>query len=141
MKLYVNATVPPQPGYISTGFVKNVDSFAENGQCDEVVSPDMLNFIHFSLAEDFILHLAKKVKHGGTISLSGRDPVEISKMLTRGEFNFIEFNRVIYGDANSRPIENTMTINSIVNILKSQGFKILKKRLDGYVFTVEAQRL
>lgn len=141
MKLYVNGAVEAPTGYVATGFVKNVDAFAENGQCDEVVSPDMLNYIHFSTAEDFIVHLAKKVKHGGLLVLGGKDPIEVSKMLVRGDFNFIEYNRIMYGDANARPLANTMTINAVVNTLTLNGFKIMKKRLDGYTFTVEAKRL
>lgn len=141
MKLCVNAVVESPTGFKATGFARNVDAFADDGECDVVLSNDMLNYVHFSDAERFITHLAKKVRHEGTIVLGAKCPIEICKMLLRGDFNFTEFNRIIYGDTDGQPLEGTITINAVVNILQQNGFKIMKKRLEGYDFTVEAVRL
>jgi hypothetical protein len=141
MKLCLNVNDEVLTGYNNLGFLRNVDAYAEDGECDEILSTDILSYIHYSKVEDFIRHLAKKVKRGGKIILGGNDCVEISKMFFRGDFNIAEYNRITFGDANSRQKENAITIPVVVDVLQSMNFKIMKKRIDNYQFVVEAVRL
>lgn len=127
-------------GYENVGFVKNLDAFAENGECEEVLAINILEYISCSNLEKFVLHLASKVAYGGKIVINGLDYMEISKMAVRQDFNVAEFNRLLFGTG-SQPKESCITMNAITGILQSNGFKILKKRLNGYDFSIEATRV
>lgn len=127
-------------GYQNVGFVKSLDAFAENGECEEVLASNILEYIPCTNVEQFILHLASKVAYGGKITISGIDYIEICKMAIRQDFNVAEFNKLLFGTG-SQPRESAININIVVGVLQSHGFKILKKRLNGYEFVVEATRV
>ena len=121
-------------------FVKSLDAFAENGECEEILASNILEYIPFPNIEQFILHLASKVAHGGKITVCGIDYVEVCKMAIRQDFNVAEFNRLIFGSG-SQPRESAINLNVVATLLLSNGFKIQKKRLNGYNFVVEATRV
>lgn len=127
-------------GYENVGFVKNLDAFAENGECEEILASNILEYIPCPNVEQFILHLASKVAHGGKIVICGVDYIELCKMAIRQDFNVAEFNKLMFGNG-SQPRESAINLNIVSNLLLSNGFKIQKKRLNGYNFVVEAIRV
>jgi len=85
--------------------------------------------------EEILGDLLKKIKHGGKISLEGADLYEI----IRDGFNrYLSYNDIIiklYGGKN-----RIYSVGQIVEKLEKVNFKIIKKRVNNYIWFVEAIR-
>ncbi len=142
MKLCLNVKSPVRDStYQNIGLKKNIDAFSEEYESDEIYSDDILNYINADKLENYIQHLASKLKRGGKLRLGGQDYIEISKMAIRQDFNVMEFNRLLFGSSSERPIESAITLQFIVDIITKLGMRVLMKRINGYEFFIEAERL
>jgi len=142
LKLCLNVKVPTaDDSYQNIGLKKNIDFYSEPYECDEIYSTDMLNYINADKLENYIEHLVSKLKRGGLLRLGGNDYIEISKMAIKQDFNVLEFNRIVFGDSLVRPIGSAITLTFITAILARLNVRVLMKRINGYEFFIEAERL
>ena len=142
LKLCLNVKVPTaDDSYQNIGLKKNIDFYSEPYECDEIYSIDVLNYINADKLENYIEHLVSKLKRGGLLRLGGNDYIEISKMAIKQDFNVLEFNRIIFGSSLVRPVESAITLTFITTILARLNVRVLMKRINGYEFFIEAERL
>lgn len=113
--------------------------FIEDSSCDEIYVDDLCHIINYENFEYYVTKLVSKLHKGGVIKVSGRDIIELSKCVMRQDFNFLEANRLVYGEADN-PVLCQLTLHDVAKLLQNVGLKIQKKNLSGYHFTVEAKR-
>jgi len=142
MKLCLNVkNSTSNDSYERIGLRRNIDFYSEQYECDEIYSEDILNYINVDKIENFIAHLVSKLKRGGLLRLGGNDYIEICKMAIRQDFNVVEFNKIIFGSYSERPMESAITLNIVVNVITKLNMKVLTKKINGYEFFIEAERL
>lgn len=75
---------------------------------------------------------ARKLRHGGTLAITGQDVLEISKALNKGYISIIEFNSML------RP--SLISLEYAENMLEHLGLEVKIKRINNYKFYIEAIR-
>ncbi len=88
--------------------------------------------IYYTVEE--IGQIIKKLRHGGIITMSGYDIMEISRKITIGYLLPKDFRMMIKAD------EQLYSCSEIVEVLQQNKLKIQIKRLNNYKFVVRAER-
>lgn len=110
------------------------------GEIDELIVEHILETLPLEKMEESLTMLAKLVKRGGTLVISGTDTYEISKALANFNIDIKEFNKQLFG-TEELPKRCGLTIFAICNFISNHlGMKILKKRVNGPIYAVEATR-
>lgn len=115
----------------------------DDGELDELLFDNVLEYISIKIVEDTLARLSKKVKRGGIIRVSGTDIIEVSKMIAGYRMDLQEINRSLFGEQAKDDVTKkcVFNVNHIVAFFSEiLGFKILKQRINGVEFVVEAER-
>lgn len=124
------------------GDVQNLDWIVDDGECDEIIATDIIDFVNIPQKQQIIQNWAKKVKIGGKLTIGGTDVVSVSKALHQSNISLEEAGYLLYGDPNF-PFGNRrgcLSLDFMVNFLESIGFRILNKRTIQYTYAVVAER-
>ena len=129
-------------GYNNLGFVKTLDPFVINAECTEILALGIINYIEVEKIPAFLQHVVSKMRHGGKLTLTGKDIFHFAKLVMTqpGNIGLVEVNQMIYGPANQRPYASQVHVNYIADILQQLGLKIDRKSLDDGDFIIEATR-
>jgi predicted SAM-dependent methyltransferase len=122
--------------------VRNLDEVVMDSECVEIIAEGVLEYLEFESAKAAIAHWVKKLRHGGRIIISGTDYYEVCKQIMQRTVGVNEFNNLIHGGF-TEPWDvkmSHMSINDLQNELKSNGIKILKKRVNGFSMVIEGER-
>lgn len=140
--LTINPFVQQENEHIKRGDVCNLDNMVDNGELQELIAYDVIDYVDKSRVIPTIQHWLGKIAHGGKVVIGGVDMYEVSRGLTRYELDVIQANELLHG-AGDKPYmlkRTNFTILGICDVLTSCNFKIIKRNLDGYKFVVEAVR-
>lgn len=125
------------------GDVQNLDWLVDDGECDEIIADDILDFVPINKKVEVIQNIARKVKFGGKLTLGGIDSYEVSKAYSLLNINMEEALFLLYGDPNY-PFGNRkgcFNLLSVVDMLGQMGFKPLQKRILNYKYSIVAERM
>ena len=128
---------------IVNGDVTKLDEFVEDSEATEILAMDIIDFIPYSIITATVSHWVKKIRLGGKIVIGGIEIYEISKIFAQQGIGIEEFLIAAYGHQ-SNPWEfkaSHMTLQDLESLLTQHGLKILKKRINGFKMSVEAQRI
>lgn len=140
MKLNIFVTEPDDrfDQNIPLGGLGNIDTFVEDAECTEIQleSSDFLPMINIV---EVLGKLATKLRHGGVISVTCTDLLDMGRVITERTYSTEELNAAIYGEYHN-PKRSALPLNELVNLLKSFDLKIIKKRMQHSNNYVEAIR-
>lgn len=107
----------------------------ENNSCMEIILTDILDYI--SQRNEFLMICLNKLRHNGTLSLSGIDIVEISKQIFFGQITIDEANYILYnGKASS---DNLFKLINFFD--NSNMYTVIDKRLTNYTYFIKVQKI
>ena len=83
-----------------------------------------------------------KLRHQGTIVIGGTDAYEVCKMFSQNAIDLQELNNLFHGQQTQEwdVRLNQLTLQTVSEELEKRGLKTLKKRINGFKFSVEAER-
>ena len=119
---------------------QNLDEYADDGELEELVSDGTVEYIPIHKVMEVLMGWVKKIKHGGTIIVSGVDAYLTAKAFVDGYISIEQFNVYVHGTPNEDNKTVNLTTIGIVNLMVSLGLTIKHKRLDINKFVVEGTR-
>ena len=139
MKLNIFVTEPKSrfDQNIPLSGLSNIDNFVEDSECMEIVV-ESLDYIPMSQIVGVLEKLVTKLRHGGTISITGTDLLDMGRVIVERLYTTEELNEAIFGEG--LPKRSSLPLEELTNLLKSFGLKIMKKRLQSSMNYVEAIR-
>jgi len=113
----------------------------DRGELDELIVDHVFDHIKLEELDDKIVSISELVKlNGGLLVVNGTDLYEVCKSFTNYNLDISDVNKVIFG-IGDLPNRTMLTVNSLCQILKNNiGLRIIKKRMNGFTYSVEAQR-
>lgn len=148
------------PGGARSGYV-NVDPIAPDGDADrikgqledlnhvcdaaevaEIVAHDILDFFPAPMADKVLDHWVSRLAHGGTLTVSVVDLLEVSRAFVARSLDTHQANELLHGKQ-GQPWEVRMAtyhVPVLVDVLARKGLKIMMKRISNYRAVVVAQR-
>jgi len=151
----INITVgakQPLSGYINvdpiTKFdglavdIRDLDPVVNDAECTELIAVDVLDYLKKQDAISVVQSWIKKLRHNGKIVIGITDAYEVCKLFYQQRISLDDFNYLLHGalsDAWDIKL-NHMTMEIIEELMKSNGLKITKRRLDDYTSIVEGVR-
>jgi len=146
----------PRPGYLNVspftteesddlkiGEVFDLDEWVDDAEATEIIASDVIDYLPANLVMDVIEHWVSKLRRGGTLIIGGTDLYEVCKGFTTYAMDVREANAYLHGHAADNPQfvkKITLTALGLSNFLAQKGLRIIKKRVTGYQFVVEAER-
>ena len=124
--------------------VDNLDKYADDGELEELVARDVLDYLPLSAVEKSLENWAKKIKVGGKIVVGGVDLYEVCSDFSNYKIGVAKANFLIHGkqDVKSYLIrKSNFTALGLSMYFEQQfGFSITKKIVSDYQMCVEAIR-
>jgi hypothetical protein len=153
MKIYLGIDIQPIQGYTNLdpcgGHGKipvepsNLDTVCQQAECTELLADNILDYIHGSKLLATLQNWTGKLRHGGKLIIGGTDLTTLSRSLYHGKIPVSEGNKILFGWGDN-PWATKMGCYScfdIASILEEMGYTVVRKRLSGIKFIVEAQRV
>lgn len=115
----------------------------DDGELNELLFDNVLEYVSIKVVEDTLAKLSKKVRKGGIVRVIGTDVIEVSKMISGYRMDLQQINRTLFGEQEKDDITKKCIfhVGHIAAFLdEALGFKILKQRINGVEFLVEAER-
>lgn len=129
-------------GYENLGIIKSLDPYAMNAQCTEILALGIINYIEVEKIDAFLMHLISKLRHGGKLTVTGRDIYSIANMIMTqpAGTDMVTLNKIIYGEHDKRPLASQVHVNYVTDILQKYGLKIMRKSYEAGEYVVDAVR-
>jgi|SRR6185312_1277785 len=99
----------------------------DNGECEEIIALDAINFVPLQLVEEVIARWCSKVKIGGQIVLGSVDFFEICKSVAYNTLPIEEGQKKLFLGL-SMPRRSAMSISQLDTSLRRNGFNIVDRR-------------
>lgn len=143
MKLYISVGQAPLAGFMNIDVTKhqinlgNLDNFCDDAECTEIILDGVIQFVPYEKIKDVMLHLLKKLRHGGTFKLTFTDINCIIREYTKGGLNYESLNAMLFG----RGACSVMSYTLPVQIARENGYKIrtLDLSLEQVVVIIERE--
>lgn len=121
----------------------DVDKIADNGEVEEIIAINTLNYIEHVNIEMCIKNWFKKLKYDGTITLSFFDFLEVCRFLTVGQLTLAEAKKMLYGEQDfyDNFFKSGISLEEIKNIFISLNAKIEICKRDGVFSYIRARRV
>ena len=122
---------------------KELDDVADDAEVTELVANDVLEFVPLPQLTGFLDHMTKKLRHGGTLVITGVDAYTVAKDYVSYRLSIEAFNILLHG--NQRDATNTkvatLTMHGMVNFLREEfGLTVIRQHLEEYNYVIEAKR-
>lgn len=150
MKLYLCINKQPINGYTHIdpmpkgdvpAFTDSIDKITEvcdRAECEELLAPDMLDYISHSQIDNVLDIMVSLLRHNGVIILGGNDAHELCRLVFLGAIDSEVINNSLYGgDFRKNGLHD---ISSIKKRLTDKGLEILNIKLDSGKFLIKAKR-
>jgi hypothetical protein len=120
----------------------NFDNLCADNECTEIVADNILQFIPHHEVIELLKYWRKKLRVDGVVKIGGIEARLVNFAFLNGELSLEKFNLLTFGQHNSSwDFHNGLyTIDSITNILRQLGLKIVTKQIIGYNFVITARR-
>lgn len=128
---------------LKIGDVKNLDKWVQDAEAKEILATDVIDYLPLNEVNPTITNWVKKLRHKGTLVIGGVDLFEISKGVYQYELDIPTANKLLHGLQQEPHLfrRANFTIFGITDYLaNTHGLVIMKKRITGYTYTVEAIR-
>jgi hypothetical protein len=128
---------------VVNGDITKLDEFVEDSEATEILAINIIDYLPYSIVCSTISAWVKKLRRGGKIIIGGVEIQELCKIFSQKGMSIDEFLISAHGHQ-SNPWEfkaSHMTIKDLESVLNQHGLKILKKRINGFKMSVEAQRI
>jgi len=120
-----------------------LDTVVEDAEATEIIANNVLEFIPLPKLVDFLQHLIRKLRHGGTLLITGVDAYAVAKDYVAYKLSIEDFNILIHGhqgDEHNTKLA-TLSLHGMVYFLKDEfALTILRQALDDYNYIIEVQR-
>lgn len=123
---------------------QNLDSICDNGECEEIIAHDVIQYLPVNKVVETITHWVGKLAHKGIIRISADDCYEICRNFTRYNITLLECNTALYGRYSEKPYlqkRAQFTLKGLTELLVQLGLKITKKRLDQTTMKMEVEAI
>ena len=144
MKL--NITIEPQSlnGYVNISPLLGKSLFqldVENNSCTDIIA-EVIDYIPHTLLQQVVDHYLSKLRHKARIILGGTSLLELSRLVMIGQINQADANKIIFGTNNHAwDMKRSLSdLHIVAKYLQEKGLKLIKQRLDGVKWCVEAIR-
>ena len=120
-----------------------LSAWVDDAEATEIVANDVIDYLPADIVMDVLSHWVAKLRHGGTLIIGGTDLYEVCKGFTTYAIDVHQANAHLHGHAADNPQfvkKITLTALGLSNFLATMGLTIIKKRVTGYHFIVEAKR-
>ena len=120
-----------------------LDDIADDAEVMELIADDVLEFVPLPSLLGFLEHIIQKLRHGGTLVITGVDAYLIAKDYADYKLSIEDFNILLHG--NQRDDKNikvaTLTLHGMVAYLRDNlGLSITRQCFDEYSYLIEATR-
>ena len=133
---YTNIRVTPEKALE----IDKIDFYVDRGEAEEIIVEGVIDYIRISQVESVIKLWSSLIQKQGRLVIVGTDIQEVSKALGNYNINVPDANQLLYGDTDF-PKRVCFSAAHLSSFLKEKcGLKLLKKRVNGYTYMVEAQR-
>jgi len=139
---YTNICPLGGEGNIADGYI-NLDQYAENGELEELVVTEAAEFLDINQLNIALNNWYSKIAYGGSITIEGTDLRRICNAFILQQITPEQANHLIFGSqSNVFEFKKTgISLNEIAQTMAQFGFKIIKKRIDGFRFVVTGERI
>jgi hypothetical protein len=140
---YLNLDPIVEPGSIKVKVdVANLDEYLDVGECQEILSCDVLNYYESGKVDEIIDNWIDKLRKGGIIQFSEVDIESVLLSLQRGEINLDKLNTLLFGEQKRKWDFKKCGLSSYVmcNKLISKNLEIIEKTYHGYNFFIKARK-
>lgn len=119
--------------------LSKLDKF-DRGELNEIIIDNVLDYIFLDKADEVLNKLSSLIKKkGGKIIIMGKDIYELSKAYTNYNIDIQELNKYIFGENSNISKKLALSVSTVSGILQNTlKLKVLKKRVNGFDYTVEA---
>lgn len=150
MKLYICINKQPIKGYTHidpvpkddvpafSGTLESIKDICSQAECEEILAPDMADYINFSQIDNVLDMLCSLLRHNGVIILGGNDSYELSRLVFLDALECEHINNILYG-GNFRK-NGLFSVDFIEQKLKERGLEILNIKMDAGKFIIKAKR-
>ena len=150
MKLHVYHHPDTEPlggAYTSVCIATGSLDIAEDAEVTELVANDILEYIPLTQLNEFLAAMITKLRHGGTMIITGVDSYSVAKDYVAHKLSIEDFNILIHGYNDSAREGHTdskcatLALQGLVSYLKTEfGLKIVRQGLEDYKYMIEVQR-
>lgn len=145
IRLSVNEPAMRLPGYVEIDPANqpgvnpaDLSSFAEEGEAQEILASDMLDFYPQEHRFALVSHWASRLGRGGILSIGTIEAVEACRNFV--ESNDIQnFRSILFGPGNRRRL-SCGTLPEIVAMATDSGLKVVRSYVKNFFSYVEAIR-
>ena len=150
MKLYIAINKTPIQGYLHIdpspkgdvpafkGNLNDLSKIVEDGECTEILAPEILNLIFDSTFDQIVEKLCSLLRHKGKLIIGGIELHELSRLVFLGAIEPQQYNQILF--AGSFRMNGIYTLEKIKNKLQSLNMTIEKVEIDGFNMLIEAIR-
>ena len=129
INLIANTNEDPTPQGYENILINDIDKIPAN-ICTSLMLNDTLNY----LTNDQFQLLLGKIRHGGTISISSPDAMEIAKALYWGQINLEKFSSLIIDNKSQH------SLIEIKNFFEQSGYTVEAASINEFSFLIKAKR-
>src|SRR5690348_14687224 len=114
--------------------VWTLDGICDNGEVDEIIAIDCVDYIDSNLASDVVANWIGKLAHGGKLIVGGTDLYEISRSFSSYKVPLDFVNTMLHGSQQNALLfkKAVYTGAAMAEYLKSHGLKIMKQRINEF---------
>lgn len=114
----------------------------EDGEAEEILAIDVIDFLPFKQVDGVLAHWISKLRHGANLTVGGIDILAVANGIQTRYVDVMNANHLLFGpqDDPTQFRASTCCLSRIVEVMRSNGLKILKQRLDDYHYVIQAQR-
>lgn len=123
--------------------IRNLDEIVCDDEATEIIALDVLNYLSFNDAMQSVEKWIKKLGKGGKLTLTFNDYWEVARKMTVGIIEYKEVNDILYGKQD-KPYDikrSAIPLHWFKGFILSRNTKLNKCRLEGYVVTLEVEKL
>lgn len=140
--LVLNPFLEQETDQVKRCDIKNIDNFCCDGECEELIAVNVLEYFNASKIPEILSHWIKKVAINGKIIIGVTNVYDVARCFVNGVINLETFNALVHG-TNEKPYlvkRSCLTSTLIENYLKSAGLKIMKRKINNYNVIIECVR-
>ena len=122
---------------------EELDAAVDDAEATEIVANNVLEFVPLLELIDYLQHIIQKLRHGGSLVVTGIDAYTVAKDYTACRLSIEDFNILLHGNqGDAMNIKcATLTMHGMVNFMRDElGLTITRQHLEEYNYVIEATR-